>query len=87
MAQEVAATRTEAVTTTTRVFGRAPRVRTRADMAVLIGARTDRPVMSARLRPLAVWTKARCPWSVPVVVGGVSVLWAGRGSSQSLNEG
>jgi len=74
VAPAVAATNTGAVASTSHVRGREFRVRTHMDMAIIMGARRYRPAMRARPLPVVVWTEARCPWSVPVVLGGVSVL-------------
>jgi len=54
MAPVVSETRLGVVAGTSRVLGRAPRVRTRVDMVAHTGARMDRPVMRARLRPVVV---------------------------------
>jgi len=88
VAPAMAATRLGGVPAgTRRVLGREPRLRTRVDMVVPTGAKMDRPVMRARLRPFVVWTEARCPRSVLVVLGSMSVLRVGRGRSRPLSEG
>jgi len=86
VAPAVAATRHGVVAGKSRVLGRAPRVRTRVVMVEPTGARMDRPVMWARLRPVVVWTEARCPRSVSVVLGTMGVLRVGRGISRTLSE-
>jgi len=82
----VATTRLGVVAGTSRVLGRAPRVRTRVVIVAPTGARMDRPDLRAHLRPFVFWTEVRCPRSVSVVLGSVSVLRVGWGSSLPLGE-
>ena len=86
VAPAVAETRRGVKAGTSRVHGRAPRLRARVVMVVPTGSRMDRPVLRARLRPVVVWTEAWYPRSVSLLLGSMSVIFAGRSRSPPFSE-